>query len=312
MSTFIKLVADAEDRATTTLGPFARVSMSYGALRVWRLNGDAAENLAVFDGGVWQSKGARYSDCVIFDSPPQAQSWASVIECARNHIDAIQSGLDNGTRALHENLDLGGKQACLREIEDWYHGVGEAADGAPQVRDFAFLMQRGKIQVLLDAVLAALPRLPLLERNALQTALRAFERAAAPVVWSVDDVDLEGEHGLTDAEKEEVINQFTLQYKCRQADWDALDVLARSVKEQRVPCIKVEYDPAYTGGDYSGVGRVSLLPLSAIDAAERDGAGEQSVPRAFRNHTGLDPVHIIHYTMDELCNEHGEPIEALA
>lgn len=41
------------------------------------------------------------------------------------------------------------------------------------------------------------------------------------------------------------------------------DVLA-SLDKQGEPCVKVEYDCAYTGGDYDGVGTFTYIPLSLI------------------------------------------------
>jgi len=67
--------------------------------------------------------------------------------------------------------------------------------------------------------------------------------------------------------------------------------------------IQVEYDLSYTGGDYNGVGQFALIPVALINTMQGD------VKEAFREHTKLDPSHIVHYTSDEVFNANGDLIE---
>lgn len=78
--------------------------------------------------------------------------------------------------------------------------------------------------------------------------------------------------------------------------------LADACFDMHEPHIQVEWDRSYWGGDYSGVGRFAYLPFNGLT--------DENLPERFREVTGHDPVHIIHYTFDELYDEHGEPIEA--
>jgi len=68
------------------------------------------------------------------------------------------------------------------------------------------------------------------------------------------------------------------------------------------PHIQVEYDKDFWGGDYSKVGTFSYVKVSEI---ERLG----SVEAAFRSKTGSDPVHIIHYSEDDLYDANGNRLE---
>jgi hypothetical protein len=62
--------------------------------------------------------------------------------------------------------------------------------------------------------------------------------------------------------------------------------------------VRFEYDMAYSGGDYSGVGNFALVPLALCYKLGSEAA--------FQQHTGIDPVHIIHYTLDELYDSEGD------
>ena len=65
--------------------------------------------------------------------------------------------------------------------------------------------------------------------------------------------------------------------------------------------IEVEYDLAYHGGDYHGYGEQALLPF--------DGLTDENLHERFREQTGHDPVHIVHYTFDEPVDADGEGLE---
>lgn len=64
--------------------------------------------------------------------------------------------------------------------------------------------------------------------------------------------------------------------------------------------VRVEYDPEYTGGDYSGAGRFVLLPAVLVA-----GFGMRA---AFAYVTKLDPVHVVHWCPGELYAADGRPV----
>lgn len=55
--------------------------------------------------------------------------------------------------------------------------------------------------------------------------------------------------------------------------------------------IEVEYDEEYTGGNYSDVGNHTYIPVSLVDAI--------GLEHAFKEITGIDPIHIVSYNEDE-------------
>ena len=67
------------------------------------------------------------------------------------------------------------------------------------------------------------------------------------------------------------------------------------------PHVRVEYDPEFTGGEYDGVGHFAYLPLAQVEAS--------GVEAAFTAATGLDPVHMVHHTLDELYDASGERLD---
>jgi hypothetical protein len=60
---------------------------------------------------------------------------------------------------------------------------------------------------------------------------------------------------------------------------------------------KVEFDPTYRGGNYSGVGNFALIPAELVDA--------KGMSAAFLQTTGHSPVHIVHYAEDLRFNADG-------
>lgn len=66
--------------------------------------------------------------------------------------------------------------------------------------------------------------------------------------------------------------------------------------------IQVEYDVNFWGGNYSGVGNFALIKLTEIN-------GIGGVKAAFRESTGIDPVHIIHYSFDDLYDDEGDLVD---
>ena len=65
------------------------------------------------------------------------------------------------------------------------------------------------------------------------------------------------------------------------------------------PFIQVEYDPEYSGGNYSKVGQFAYIPADVKD-----------VEKAFEEQTGYPRSCMIHYSPDELYTEDGEFYDA--
>lgn len=75
-------------------------------------------------------------------------------------------------------------------------------------------------------------------------------------------------------------------------------LLGYQERADRVPCIKVEYDPAYTGGGaYTGVGRTVALPEAMVEVEPGD--DDEQVAAVFQRLTGLEPRCIIHIEREE-------------
>lgn len=67
------------------------------------------------------------------------------------------------------------------------------------------------------------------------------------------------------------------------------------------PHVRVEYDTEFTGGEYDGVGAFAYLPLARVATV--------GVEAAFAEATRLDPVHMVHHTLDELYDASGERLD---
>lgn len=64
--------------------------------------------------------------------------------------------------------------------------------------------------------------------------------------------------------------------------------------------IRVEYDPSYYGGDYSGVGEFMLIPYDIVD--------DSNIGGIFEEFTGHSCNSIIHYTFDDLYDVEGNQV----
>lgn len=176
---------------------------------------------------------------------------------------------------------------------------------------FNFMEQTARVETLLKACVEALPHIVSAEASGqMEAALREFERFGAPTLWSASDADSSSEYGLTPGERREAVGRFIQEYELHETDWMALDKCARDVLEERQFCIRVEYDPQYTGGDYEGSGQYAYVPTSLIaEMAKQNPDSEDGVALAFTKLTKLDSTHIVRYTLDEHFNQDGEPIE---
>jgi hypothetical protein len=75
--------------------------------------------------------------------------------------------------------------------------------------------------------------------------------------------------------------------------------IGEELKSTPVPVyVAVEYDLDYFGGDYSGLGEEALLSI--------EGLTDENLKERFREQTGHDPAHIIHYSFDEAVDANGE------
>lgn len=173
---------------------------------------------------------------------------------------------------------------------------------------FGFMSQAPVVQALLNASVAALPRLPQPERDVLANALRRFENFGVPTLWAPNDVESVDGVELTLLEKREAVERFLEDYSLSQQDWNALESSARDVLRERRSYVRVEYDPLYTGGDYSGTGQFAYLPMDLVEVYAQKEQGGDGVSLAFAEMIKLDPMHIVHYNFDELYNEHEELI----
>ena len=76
-------------------------------------------------------------------------------------------------------------------------------------------------------------------------------------------------------------------------------------ERSRKPCVRVEYDLNYAGGDYDKVGIFAFIPLAAIGAVPGMLTGDERLKAAFQIITCCDPIHIVHYTFDEVYDQDG-------
>ncbi len=85
----------------------------------------------------------------------------------------------------------------------------------------------------------------------------------------------------------------------QKADWcsDQLEQLGLSEE-----CIRVEYDPEYSGGNYSGVGQFAYLPVKMLDAIQGE-TFERKVEIVFEKTTGYFKENIIHYSNEIISCE---------
>ena len=68
-----------------------------------------------------------------------------------------------------------------------------------------------------------------------------------------------------------------------------------------VRCIAFEYDMEFADGNYSKVGEFAYVPLALCEEL-----GEEET---FEKHTGIDRVHIVHYSSDEIMDQEGNILD---
>lgn len=74
--------------------------------------------------------------------------------------------------------------------------------------------------------------------------------------------------------------------------WPGYDCINFEV-ERVEECVEVEYDEDYSGGNYTGVGKKVMIPWRLVESVEGRCGG---LKQAFNKVTGLNPIHIVHYS----------------
>ena len=171
---------------------------------------------------------------------------------------------------------------------------------------FNFMPQCQAVEDLLNACLAVLPYALAPERAVLTQALKEFEMFGVPTMWSANDVPEE----LTLGERRKVIEWFISDYECKDSDWTAIGRHAQAVLAEREVFIRVNYDPLFTGGEYSGTPQTAMIPLALIQSFQDEDPSSDGVDLAFGKHTTIDPMHIVGYNLEDCYNQDGELIPA--
>ena len=83
---------------------------------------------------------------------------------------------------------------------------------------------------------------------------------------------------------------------------DGDDSILEYIRDNIV-CRKVEYDTSFFGGDYSGVGNMVYIP------DDDDFGLRVDIKEVFQRMTGIDPVHIVHVSLDEEYTFDGELVD---
>ena len=77
----------------------------------------------------------------------------------------------------------------------------------------------------------------------------------------------------------------------------------------RVPCLPVEYDPRYFGGNYSKVGRFAYLPHYLVNSSDGNTEQDKIANAAKSCGHSFVPENIVHYNWDEPVDIDGEFLE---
>lgn len=70
-----------------------------------------------------------------------------------------------------------------------------------------------------------------------------------------------------------------------------------------IPCIRVEYDLSFFGGNYDKVGKFAFIAVDKIN--------DCTVEEAFEKQTGINRQHIIHFSTDDLYSPQGEYFDSV-
>ncbi|QOX80808.1 hypothetical protein FY034_17445 (plasmid) [Trichlorobacter lovleyi] len=70
-----------------------------------------------------------------------------------------------------------------------------------------------------------------------------------------------------------------------------------------IPCVRVEYDLSFFGGNYDKVGKFAFIAVDKIN--------DCTVEEAFEKQTGINRQHIIHFSTDDLYSPQGEDFDSI-
>lgn len=87
---------------------------------------------------------------------------------------------------------------------------------------FEFLNQCDYVGNLLAVCVKVLPELSPELQKELAEVLRPFEDFTVPTMWGIGDVDGDSEYDLDDDDKRNILNSFTDNYECKDAEWYAI------------------------------------------------------------------------------------------
>ena len=78
----------------------------------------------------------------------------------------------------------------------------------------------------------------------------------------------------------------------------------------RIKCVRVEWASDYSGGDYGKVGVFAYIPFDLCDEIKNPEGrcvmdDDKALKIAFEKVTGENPIHIVHYTLDEPVDQDG-------
>jgi len=104
---------------------------------------------------------------------------------------------------------------------------------------------------------------------------------------------LEDDGGFVESEFNSQVGADLFEY-----DTDTDELVLVEAEVRKTPHIRVEYDLAYYGGDYSGVGQFVLIPEGLTFAFS-------GVEEAFEKVTGYNRRHMVHYSTDERFDADG-------
>ena len=90
------------------------------------------------------------------------------------------------------------------------------------MKTFNFLNQAFDLSTLLDVCVSLLPALSESDQQKLTSAMEPFETTTVVTSWSVEDVDGENLHSMTNEEKIATLQLFFKRHECTDADWSKL------------------------------------------------------------------------------------------
>lgn len=184
-----------------------------------------------------------------------------------------------------------------------------------------FMPHHYAIEKLLIAALDAIQYIPVesVVHAKLSLAINSFKTFTTSncAGWSEDDVPesvtIDGkEVKLTESERKNAICRFTQNFEISDQDWSWINSYAEEEAKSRNLNIRVEYSKDYTGGELTGQYHAEYVLVSVAEIEkniQNNMSGEEAIEQAFKDKTGIDPIHILYNTTDELYNDYDELVE---